>query len=92
MTELSHIISQEFIGELNTDTQRRAFRRSHEASYKVLRDQTPSLLDAYTVDVSEDGANPDEVNVSIGVDVVDVIDNVDVTITVGDVIQNGGAQ
>lgn len=87
-TEISHNIAQNFVGELNTESNRFALGESHSTSYAEM--QSDNLLDAYTVSVSE-GANPDEVDVDIGLDVVDIMDTIDVTITVGDVVLNGGA-
>jgi hypothetical protein len=87
-TEISHAINQQFVGELNTEENRFALGESHVTSYQEL--QEDDLLDAFSVQVSE-GADPDEVDVEIGLDVVDIMDTIDVTITVGDVILNGGA-
>jgi hypothetical protein len=88
-TEISHQISQQFVGELNTESNRFALGESHSTSYQEFVED--DLLDAYSVTVSE-GADPDEVDVDIGLDVVDIMDTIDVTITVGDVVTNGGAQ
>lgn len=87
-TEISHQISQNYVGEANTESNRFALGESHASSYSEMEED--NLLDAYTVRVSE-GPNPDEVDVTIGLDVVDVMDVIDVEITVGDVITNGGA-
>lgn len=87
-TELSHQISTQFIGELNTESNRFALGESHSTTYQEM--QEDNLLDAYSVQVSQ-GANDDEVDVTIGLDVVDVMDTIDVTIKVGDVVTNGGA-
>lgn len=87
-TDISHQISTEFVGDLNIETNRFALGESHASSYEEMEDD--NLLDAYTVSVSE-GATDSEVDVDIGIDVVNVMDTIDVTITVGDVIQNGGA-
>lgn len=87
-TELSHEISQNFVGEANTESNRFALGESHASSYAEMEDD--DLLDAYSVQVTE-GANANEVDVSIGLDVVDVMDLIDVEITVGDVITNEGA-
>jgi hypothetical protein len=86
--EISHQISQQFVGEANTSTNRLALGESHRSSYQEMQDD--ALLDAYHVTVSE-GANDNEVDVDIGLDVVNVMDIIDVTITVGDVVTNGGA-
>jgi hypothetical protein len=88
VTEVSHNISQDFIGNPNTEENRISLEESHRTSYSEF--VADNLLDAYTVAVKE-GTNPDEVVVNIGVDVVDVMDLIDVTITVGSIIQNGGA-
>lgn len=88
VTEVSHNISQDFIGNPNTEENRISLEESHRTSYSEF--VADNLLDAYTVAVKQ-GTNPDEVVVNIGVDVVDVMDLIDVTITVGSIIQNGGA-
>lgn len=84
-TEVSHQIATSFIGETNTLQNRIALEESHNAAYSEFIES--DLLDDYAVDVSQ-GANPDEVDVNIGLDVVDVMDLIDVTITVGDIITN----
>jgi len=87
-TEISHQISQQFIGNANTEDNRLLLRESHTTSYnELLEDQ---LLEDFLVNVSK-GANDFEVDIDIGLDVIGIIDTVDVTITVGDVVQNGGA-
>jgi hypothetical protein len=87
-TEISHQISQEFIGDANTADNRLALRESHTSSYAEM-DQN-DLLENYFVSVSK-GANDNEVVVDIGLDVIGVMDIIDVTITVGDVVTNEGA-
>jgi hypothetical protein len=91
MTELSHIISRNFVGDQNTEANRSNLRRSHENAYIGARDGTPPLLDDFEVAVSESPSDPNKVNVNIGLDVVNVMDTIDVTITVGEIIRNGGA-
>jgi hypothetical protein len=87
-TEISHQISQQFIGNANTEDNRLLLRESHTTSYnELLEDQ---LLEDFLVNVSK-GANDFEVDIDIGLDVIGIIDTVDVTISVGDVVQNGGA-
>jgi hypothetical protein len=87
-TEISHQISQDFIGEVNTQKNRVLLRESHKTSYEELQEE--DLLEAYTVSVSP-GANDFEVDLSIGLDVIGVMDTIDVAVTVGDVITNEGA-
>lgn len=91
MTELSHLISREFVGEQNTEANRQSLRRSHTNAYIGARDGTPPLLDDFVVSVSQNDSDPNQVDVAIGLDVVDVMDTVSVTITVGNIIRNGGA-
>jgi hypothetical protein len=86
--EISHTISSSFVGKANTDDNRDLLGASHRTSYGEMAAE--DLLDNFFVAVSE-GANPNEVNVDIGLDVVDYMDTIDVTITVGDVVVNGGA-
>jgi len=87
-TEISHRISQQFIGEVNTSENRTALEASHRSSYSSMAGD--DLLDNFAVTVTQ-GANDFEVDVNIGLDVVGIMDTIDVTITVGDVITNGGA-
>jgi len=87
-TEISHQISQNFIGQANTDDNRTALRESHASSYAEMSDA--DLLEAYAVSVSK-GANDFEVDLDIGLDVIGVMDRIDVTVTVGDVVTNQGA-
>jgi hypothetical protein len=91
VNEISHTIAQSYIGELNTERQRSRMRTSHRRSYRSLRDETPPLLDDFDVTVTEDTANSNQVDIEIGVDVVDVIDTIDIDVIVGEVIRNGGA-
>lgn len=91
MTELSHLISREFVGEQNTEANRQSLRRSHVNAYIGARDGTPPLLDDFVVNVSQNDSDPNQVDVEIGLDVVDVMDTVSVTITVGNIVRNGGA-
>jgi hypothetical protein len=87
-TEISHQISESFIGSANTAENRLLLAESHRSSYDEMEDD--NLLDAYFVSVSE-GADPNTVDLQIGLDVVDYMDTIDVTITVGDVVLNRGA-
>jgi hypothetical protein len=88
-TEISHVISQSFIGRANTRENRILLQTNHEEAYDGM--ESDALLDDYTIGVAEDASDDDAVNVTIGLDVVDVMDNINVEITVGDVIVNGGA-
>lgn len=87
MTEISHIISREFVGDQNTEANRQSLRRSHENAYIGARDGVPPLLDDFTVSVQENQSDPNQVDVNIGLDVVDVMDTVNVTITVGNIVR-----
>lgn len=87
-TQISHGISESFVGDRNTDDNRLALRESHTSSYAEMKKD--DLLEDYVVQVSK-GANDFEVVVDIGLDVVGIMDIIDVTITVGDVVKNEGA-
>lgn len=91
-TELSHEISRQYVGEQNTDTARNNLERSHRNAYLGMRRGSPVMLDDFIVTVYEDASDPKVTNVDIGLNVVDVMDTVDVTISVGDIIRNGGVQ
>lgn len=90
-TEISHLISRTFVGEQNTQPNRDALDRSHRNAYIGMRDGSPKQLDDFTVNVEEDSSNANQANVTIGLDVVDIMDIIDVTITVGDIVRNEGA-
>jgi hypothetical protein len=87
-TEISHRINKQFIGTANTEDNRLQLRESHTTSFEEL--SSDNLLEDYYVAVSE-GADDFTVDVEIGLDVIGVMDTIDVTISVGDVITNGGA-
>lgn len=91
-TEISHVISREFVGEQNTTSNRNLLKRSHRNAYRGMEDSSPPLLDDYTVSVTENESDPNQVDVEIGLDIVDIMDTVSVTITVGDIIRNEGAE
>lgn len=91
VTEITHLTAQEYIGLLNIETNRVQLEADLDTSFASLQDERPPLLDAFDVSVAEDDTNADKVNVNIGVSVVDVIDTVDVTLTIGNVITNEGA-
>jgi hypothetical protein len=87
-TEISHQISSGFVGEANTEDNRDLLETSHRNSYTEMT--ADDLLDNFFINTSV-GANDNEVDLEIGLDVVDYMDTIDVTITVGDVVVNGGA-
>jgi hypothetical protein len=84
-TANTHTIAQEFIGEPNVDEVRTQFADSIALSYGEL--QRDGLLNNYSVAVTE-GADDFTVNVSIGADIIGVIDNADIDISIGDVVTN----
>jgi len=88
VTQISEELSNDFIGDRNTPENRSLLEAAHRTSYNELVED--DLLEAFFVSVDE-GANDFEAVVDIGIDVVGVIDVVDVTITVGDIVQSGGA-
>jgi hypothetical protein len=90
-TELLHIISRNFVGDQNTPEQRNNMRRSYSTTLQALESATPPLLNDSTVSVQQDDADPNQTNVNVGIDVVDVMDIIDVSVTVGDIVVNNGA-
>lgn len=80
-----HIIAQNFIGEPNRPEVRSDFADSLTQSLSEL--SADGLLDAFSVAVAE-GADNFTTDVTIGVDIISVIDNADIDITVGDVVTN----
>jgi hypothetical protein len=87
-TEISHNISQDFVGEINNSENRTNLEESHRSSYLEMQDD--DLLEAFYVSVTK-GANDFEADVEIGLDVIGIMDTIDVRVTVGDVVTNQGA-
>lgn len=85
-TEVSHQINRQFLGDQNTKQNRLQLSRSHKNSYNGFKKSSPRLLDDYAVRVSENDTDPKAVDVDIGLDVVDVMDDINVTMVVGDVV------
>jgi hypothetical protein len=88
VTQISNDIAQQFIGNVNSEDERILLAESHRTSYSQL--ERDELLEDYFVGVSK-GADDFEVDVEIGIDVIGIMDTIDVTVTVGDIITNGGA-
>ena len=86
-TEISRRISENFIGDKNTEDNRFLLRESHDASYSEMDDD--DLLEDYYVEVAK-GATDFEVELTIGLDVIGLMDFIDVEIVIGDVVRNGG--
>lgn len=87
-TEISNNVSEDFVGDQFTETKMKDLGESHSTSYAEMKNT--NLLDDFDVTVSE-GANTNEVDVDVSLDIIDLMDVVDVTLTVGDRITNGGA-
>lgn len=86
-TEISRQISENFTGEKNTEDNRLLLRESHTTSYEEMSDD--DLLEDYFVSV-EKGATDFEVDMTIGLDIIGLMDFIDVEIVIGDVVRNGG--
>lgn len=91
VTELSHAVSREFVGDQQTAATRNQLRRSHRNFLKEMRDDSPPLIDNFAVNVTENSSNSNQTDVELGIEVVGVMDTIDVTITVGDIVENTGA-
>lgn len=87
-TEISHGISEDFTGDRNTDDNLTSLRESHTTSYAEMKNN--ELLEDYFVETRK-GATDFEAVVDIAIDVIGIMDTIDVTITVGDIVQNDGA-
>jgi hypothetical protein len=88
-TERIHLVSSQFIGNnFNTDESRRRLRRSYRNALLEIENASPPLLNAFSVNVSADATDDNQVDAEIGIDIVDVVDTVDVELAVGDVIVN----
>jgi hypothetical protein len=86
-TEISRRISENFISDKNTEDNRFLLRESHDASYSEMDDD--DLLEDYYVEVAK-GATDFEVELTIGLDVIGLMDFINVEIVIGDVVRNGG--
>jgi hypothetical protein len=82
-----HDDASDFVGEQNTVSNRASLRTSISNDLQTIANASPSQLDDYAVNVSPDGSDPNQVNVEVGLNVVDVMDNIVVDVAVGDVIQ-----
>lgn len=83
---LSHEVCQQFIGRLNIERERENLKRSHNVIFYNM--EQDNQLDDYSVETVE--AADDTVDVNVGLDIVDVIDRINVNISVGDVITYAG--
>lgn len=88
VAELSHLICQDYLGEDNTQENRELLEDDHRALLRGFQVATPPLLDAYSVTVKEDSTDDSRVIVDLGVDIVDVMETIDVTVAVGTIITN----
>lgn len=87
LTELSHEISQVYVGEQNTPTSRNQLRRSLRNMLIGLRTENPPLIDGFAVSVQQNASNSNQTDVEIGASVVDIMDRISVNITLGDILQ-----
>jgi hypothetical protein len=88
-TERLHIIARNFIGSnFNTEAARRRLGRSLRNEYLAMQSNTPPLLDDFDVQVDPDSTNDNQVDVTVGLDIVDLVDTIDAEVSVGDVITN----
>jgi len=84
-TENTHTVAQSFVGEPNIQQVRTSLADSLGLTYDDLKSN--NLLNGYNISVTQ-GADDFTIDVNIGADIVAIIDNVDVQITIGDVITN----
>lgn len=95
VTELTNVTARQFISEPNTPAVRSDLRNSIVSFLESFSNDTPPLLAAtdgaqpYSVTVTS--ASDTQIEIAIGIDVLDVMETFDITINVGDVITNGGA-
>lgn len=83
---LIHNDASTFVGEQNTSDNRAQLRRSIANDLGTIEGAAPPQLDAFAVNVAEDANDPNKVNVEVGLNVVDVMDNIVIDVAVGDVI------
>lgn len=87
VAQASHIINQDFTGEQKTDENLRLLERSHRRVLDTMVSGSPQMLNNYTFEYVPK-ADDNTVGIEMGVDVVNVIDNIDVSLVVGDVVTN----
>lgn len=87
IAELSHDIARVFVGEQNTDENQLQLDRSHRNMLRALRDGAPPLIEDFTVSVEDHPSDPNIVLLELGVQVVGMMDTIDVTISVGDIVR-----
>lgn len=88
VSEISHTVSRSFVGEHQTRENRILLYEAHRTPYSDLRGR--GLLDNFVVTVTQNGSDPNQTDVEIGVDIVNVMDTISVNTVVGDVVTNGG--
>ncbi len=85
-----HLITKEFVGELNSEDNRNILARSLRKQLGNLEDNEPDpLLEDYDITVTE-GSNDDEVDVEAGLDTTGLMDNINVDVVIGDVVRFEG--
>lgn len=95
VTELTNITARAYISEPNTPDVRSDLRGSILSFLQDFANDTPPLLSSidgtkpYSVTVTS--ASDTQIDVAIGIDVLDVMETFDITINVGDVVTSGGA-
>lgn len=84
--EISHLICEEFIADTLTEETLEDIEANHRTAFTDMANDNPPLLDEFLVNATE-GASQNEVDVEIGLDVIDVIDRIEVSVNVGAVRQ-----
>lgn len=97
VTEISHQIAKAYNQELNFSETVDGIEDDHVSALAEMSNDRPPLLNStdgtkpYAVSAEVNDSNSNKIDVEVGIDVVDVIDQIEVDIIVGDVITNGGA-
>jgi len=89
--EASHQINKNFLGEANTQSNRNSIKTRHVSTLKGFTNSSPPLLTDFSVTTSQNSNDDNQVDVELGIKPSPVIDEINVNVTVGDVITNQGA-
>lgn len=90
VSRVSHVIAEGFVGEQNNPDERALAQQSWRRSLNDMKTRRPQLLAAYSLSLKQSDVDENTVDVTIGVKITPTMDTINIKLTVGDVITNGG--